>query len=98
MLYLAFGLYLINLGVGLAAQFGQMHFGRAHHWLYFVVFLSAIAAAVLRFHPALLLTLAALALMPKSKPRTWQHPTLAVTGLIGYGLTLAFPELTLWSI
>jgi hypothetical protein len=84
MFYLALTLYVINLAVGAAAQLKHLHFGWLHHALYFAVFLSAIAATILRFHPALLLTLGVLAYMPKSKPGTWRHPAAALVGFSGY--------------
>lgn len=90
MLHLAFGLYLANLLVGAAAQFTQLHFGLAHHILYFVVFASAVLATLVSFHPALLLTLLMLALMPKSKPGRWTHPAAALLGLTGYLIVFTF--------
>jgi hypothetical protein len=87
--YAAFGLYCVNMVVGIIAQLRLFHFGKAHHILYFVIFATAIATTVFSFHPALLLTLCALTLMPKSRPWTWQHPTSAVLGLVGYLLALA---------
>ncbi len=87
--YAAFGLYCVNMLVGVIAHLRLYHFGKAHHVLYFVVFVSAGLATAASFHPALLLTLAALALMPKSRPWTWKHPVCAGLGLIGYGLALS---------
>ena len=81
-------LYGANLVVGLLAQTGRFRFGRAHHWLYFVVFSAAALAALRHFHPALLLTLAALALLPRSRPGGWRHPLLAVVGACGFLLTV----------
>lgn len=86
--YSAFGLYCLNVLVGIIAQLRFFHFGKAHHVLYFIVFVSAIGATIFSFHPALLLTLAALALMPKSRPWTWKHPICAALGLLGYLLAL----------
>ena len=86
--YLAMGLYLINLGVGAAAQFGHRHFGWFHHALYFTVFVAAIGATILAFHPALLLTLAMLGIMPKTKPGTWRHPAAAILGFSGYVIAI----------
>jgi hypothetical protein len=80
----AFGLYGVNLLVGVVARLGWYKFGLAHHVLYFIVFVFALAAAALRFHPSLIVTLLALAAMPKSKPHTWKHPALAVAGFAGY--------------
>lgn len=90
LLFVAIGLYCVNNLVGLIAQLRWYHFGKAHHILYFFVFLSAIVASLFNFHPALLLTLAALAMMPKSKPWTWKHPVCAVLGGLGYLITLLF--------
>jgi hypothetical protein len=84
----AFGLYCLNVLVGIIAQLRLYHFGKAHHVLYFIVFATAFAATIVAFHPALLLTLAALATMPKSRPWTWKHPVCAMCGLLGYILSL----------
>jgi hypothetical protein len=78
------GLYAINLVVGLAAQRLRANFGAFHHWLYAMVFAAALAAAVFAFHPALLVTLAALAAMPVTKPGSKPHPIVAVIGASGY--------------
>lgn len=86
--FAAFGLYCLNLLVGLAAQLRLYHFGKAHHILYFCVFVGAGVTTVFAFHPALLLTLLALALMPKSRPRTWKHLVCAGVGFLGYAVTL----------
>ncbi len=83
-LHLGAALYASNLVVGLIAQVRGTRFGRFHHWLYALVFAAAIAASVLAFHPALLLTLVALALLPTTKPRTPRHPILALVGALGY--------------
>lgn len=83
-LHLGAFLYASNLVVGLSAQVFRAHFGVAHHLLYALVFAAAIAATVFAFHPGLLLTLLALALMPKTKPRTAWHPRVAVLGAFGY--------------
>lgn len=84
LLHLGAALYLGNLAVGLTAQLRGTHFGRFHHWLYAFVFAAAIAAALFAWHPALLVTLGALALLPLTKPRTPAHPTLALVGALGY--------------
>ena len=81
------GTYLLNFAVGLLAQFRRKRFGVWHHVLYAVVFAAAIGAAVFAFHPALLVTLLALAVFPKARPRTRLHPALAVLGLAGYLLS-----------
>jgi hypothetical protein len=84
-----FVLYVGNLVVGAAAQTGRFHFGLAHHVLYFVVFAAAGLATLFSFHAGLLLTLGALALMPRARPGTWRHPALALVGLAGYTMALA---------
>lgn len=81
---MAFGLYLINLGVGAAAQWAHLRLGWLHHALYFAVFSSAAVALVAWPHPLLCVTLAALCYMPLSRPGTWKHPTAALIGLSGY--------------
>ena len=81
--FLGLGLYALNLIVGLAAQLG-LRLGVWHHVLYAVVFAGAIAAAVWSFHPTLLLTLAVLAAMPKTRPGSSWHPLMALVGLGGY--------------
>lgn len=83
-LHLGACLYAINLGVGVAARVVRANFGKFHHWLYAVVFATAVAAAVFAFHPALLITIAALAAMPTTKPDSARHPGVAVVGAIGY--------------
>jgi hypothetical protein len=84
---LGLGAYALNVAVGLMAQFGGRSFGVWHHVLYAVVFATAILAIILAFHPALVVTLGALAAFPKARPRTPLHPTLAAVGLLGYLLT-----------
>lgn len=83
-LHLGAALYAINLAVGVAAQLFHASFGAFHHWLYAVVFAAALAAAVFAFHPALLVTVAALAVMPKTKPGSKPHPIVAMIGASGY--------------
>ena len=83
-LHLGATLYAINLAVGLAARVLRANFGVFHHWLYAVVFAAAIAATIFAFHPALLLTLLALAVMPLTKPHSAWHPSVAVVGALGY--------------
>ncbi len=87
-LALGFALYVLNLLVGLAAHLRLWHFGIWHHLLYFVVFISALAALVLTREWWLLLTVGSLAWFPRAKPRTWLHPTLGVVGLVGYLLAV----------
>jgi hypothetical protein len=43
-----------------------------------------VAATVFAFHPALLVTIVALAAMPLTKPHTVWHPSVAVVGALGY--------------
>ena len=83
-LHVGAALYAINLAVGVAAQLFHASFGAFHHWLYAIVFAAALAAAVFAFHPALLVTLAALAAMPLTKPGKAPHPAIAMLGACGY--------------
>lgn len=85
-LSLALAIFCATYLVGLAAQFGGRRFGKAHHVLYFFVVVSAALAAVVAFHPALLLTLAALAYLPKTRPGSWRHPFVASVAALGYAL------------
>ena len=80
-LAVAFGLYLLNLAVGVAAQLRLARFGVWHHVLYFGVFASAVAALVLAQE-------AWLAYFPRARPRTWLHPALGAVGLVGYLLAV----------
>jgi hypothetical protein len=48
------------------------------------LYLVNCAALVFAFHPALLVTVLALAVFPRARPRTPSHPALAVIGLGGY--------------
>ncbi len=77
--------------VGVIAQLQWYHFGKIHHFLYFLVFFAAVVATFLEFHPALILTLIALSAMPRSRPGTWIHNVCAALGLFGYILTYIFP-------
>jgi hypothetical protein len=86
--FLAIALFGATYLVGLAAQFGARRFGRAHHVLYFFVVVSALGAAFVSFHPAFLLTLAALAYLPKTRPGSWRHPLVASLAGLGYALAL----------
>jgi hypothetical protein len=86
----AFGLYVVNLVIGITAQLKLYHFGKVHHYIYFFVVVASIAAMVVHFHPALLLTLISLILMPKSKPWTWKHPACAAVGFLGFLFALFF--------
>ena len=88
MTLLAALLYLVNCLVGVAAQFTGVGFGRWHHALYALVFASSVAALVVNFHPGLCVTVAALAMFPRARPRTPWHPLLAVIGLLGHVVTL----------
>jgi len=87
-LAVAFGLYLLNLAVGVAAQLRLARFGVWHHVLYFGVFASAVAALVLAQEAWLGLTVACLAYFPRARPRTWLHPALGAVGLVGYLLAV----------
>ena len=81
-------LYALNLCVGLAARFGGTRFGVWHHVLYALVAASTLAATVLDFRPGLLLTVLALAVIPRLSARSNGHPALALLGLAGYLLAL----------
>lgn len=81
---LGLALYLAACGVGLAARYGGLRFGAWHHRLYALVVAATVAATMAEFHPALLLTLAALAALPRARPYTAYHPGLAWLGLVGY--------------
>ncbi|HUF47366.1 MAG TPA: hypothetical protein VMM93_06075 [Vicinamibacterales bacterium] len=85
------GLYVLTMAVGLVAEIGRIGFGRLHHVLYFATFAAALAAAWMEFHPGLLVTIAALAGMPVTRPRTIWHPALAACGLVGYVAVVALP-------
>ena len=82
-------LYVLNCLVGVVAQIGGFGFGRWHHALYAVVFASAVAALLVDFHPGLCVTIVALGLFPRARPRTVWHPLLAVLGLLGHGVALS---------
>ncbi len=82
--WVGFGLYLVNIGVGIAAQFGIFRIGKAHHLLYFLVFLSALGAFFAVLHPLQLLTVSALLYMPLTRPPSLRHPIVALLGLFGY--------------
>lgn len=81
-----FGFYCLNVLVGIIAQLKLYHFGKAHHYLYFIVFSLAILAFLFTFKPVLVITLLSLAILPKSRPWTYKHPLLGVLGLLGYCL------------
>lgn len=81
-------LYLLNCVVGVVAQVGGVGFGRWHHALYALVFAAAVAALLVNFHPGLCVTVAALTMFPRARPRTVWHPLLAVIGLLGHVVAL----------
>lgn len=87
MVLVGFALYLLNVAVGILAALG-VRFGRGHHILYAVVLASALAATWAAFAAPLLLTVAALAVLPRTRPRGAWHPTVAMVGLLGYVLAL----------
>jgi hypothetical protein len=82
--HIGFGLYAANMVVGLLARFARIRFGALHHLFYAIVFAGAIGAALFAFHPALLLTLAALAVLPFVTAKSRLHPGLATLGFGGY--------------
>lgn len=77
-------LYLGNCGLGVLALLTGRGFGWLHHAVYAAVFASAIVATIVSFHFALLVTLAALTVFPRARPRSFLHPLLAVVGALGY--------------
>jgi hypothetical protein len=89
-------LYLANLMLGAGLQWRWWHLHRArwvHHALYFLVFVSAIAAtfALSRLEGrwwALLPTLFCLFVLPKARGGSRRHLLLTTTGLLGYVLAL----------
>jgi hypothetical protein len=89
--HIGLALYAFNLLVGLAAWHWRIHFGWFHHFLYALVFLSTVAATIFRFHPALLVTVACLAGLPSTRPRSFWHPALAIVGFLGYVLAVLTP-------
>jgi hypothetical protein len=91
MVLFALALYVGNAGLGIAAQLGRRRFGVWHHIAYATVFAAAIAATIVAFHPALLLTLATLGAFPRARPHTPWHSRLAVLGAVGYLLALLAP-------
>jgi len=74
--------------VGLAALLLRLKFGIYHHILYFFVFAFAIFALLFHFHPALLLTIAALLVLPKTRGRDFKHAGAAGVGMLGYIFSL----------
>jgi hypothetical protein len=84
--------YLLNCAIGLMAQLGRRKFGAWHHVAYALVCVTAVAALVWAYHPALWLTALALVLFPRARPHTIWHPALAVLGLLGYLGAWASPE------
>lgn len=89
MLWVGFTLYVANLLVGAAAQWGAVSLGRWHHALYASVFATSAAATFVRPSLGLALTLAVLAVFPFARPRTPLHPLLGLVGLAGYLLAWA---------
>jgi hypothetical protein len=93
---MAIGLYVSNLLLGIGVQLRLVSTKRArwvHHALYFVVFISAIAATVLYYLAQLLwwpllITLVMLAVLPRFKGGTRIHMYLTITGGLGYILAV----------
>lgn len=85
----AFSLYLGNVTIGVLARFFGRRFGILHHVAYATVFAAATVALLTEYHPALWITLGALAAFPRARPRSAWHPTLAAIGALGYLLALA---------
>ena len=76
--------YVANIAVGLAAQWGVIRIGRAHHWLYAWVFGLAAVSWWIEGGWGLGIVVLALALFPLARPRTPWHPALAALGAGGY--------------
>jgi hypothetical protein len=94
--WVGLGLYIANIALGVGVQFKLVSTKRwrwVHHALYAVVFAGAIAAtsgSILsgsRWWP-LVLTLGALAVLPRFKGGSRQHMVLTVLGFVGYALAL----------
>lgn len=83
-LSLGFAFYLVNVAVGVCAQVLRTRFGRWHHGLYAIVFVTAVIGWLASGAHAVLITIGALAVFPLARPHTWKHPALALLGLLGY--------------
>jgi hypothetical protein len=92
MLALGFTVYTLNVCVGALAQWTSLRFGWLHHLLFAVVLATSIAALLFAFHPALVITVGALILMPRMRPHTLGHPVVAMTGFAAYLLAWFFPQ------
>jgi polyferredoxin len=95
--WVGLGLYIANLALGVGVQFKLVSTKRwhwVHHALYAVVFAGALAATLgsvvlgARWWP-MVLTLGALAVLPRYKGGSRPHMTLATLGFVGYVLALA---------
>ena len=84
MLLAGFLLYCANYSAGLFARDGRFRNLVVHRILYALNIAAAGAVAIFSFQPVFVLPLAALALMPFSKPWGRIHPILATLGLAGY--------------
>ncbi len=91
----AFAFYLLNCSIGVLAQLRILHLGILHHLCYALVLITTLIALIGDFHPGLLVSVCALVLFPKARPRTLSHPSLAVIGGLGYLLRFIFPNLSL---
>jgi hypothetical protein len=85
---LAVSVYVLNVLVGVAAWRTRRGFGPIHHALYALGFVGTAASAWLHFHPALLVTLICLAVLPLRSARSRWHPTVATLGLLGWVVAL----------
>lgn len=83
-LWIAVGLYALNLCVGVSAKAFGAKFGVWHHVLYALVFAAAVVAAIFAFDPWLLMTIAALVAIPSVSARSNWHPVIALVGGVGY--------------
>ena len=81
--WFAFWLYGANMGVGVVAFVARVHFGLAHHILYFVVTAAVAIALVVSQEWLLVGTLFCLGLLSRLSARSLWHPAVASFGCLG---------------
>ncbi len=94
--WLGFGLYVANLLLGVGVQFrlvSTRRFRWVHHALYALVFAGALAGTLGLILTgsrwwALVLTLGALAVLPRFRGGSRPHALLAALGFVGYVIAL----------